>query len=122
MALAVGLVIAAVVVSVALRGEPERVVAAEVAATSSPEVPQRNSSEEALPQHDDSPSYGGAEQREVKAEEPQPVVQQEAEAPSSLKSKPGPIPTPQPEARAEPTREPEPQPEEQRLPGAEEES
>jgi sortase A len=132
MALAVALVIAAVVVSVVLRGEPERVVAAEVAATSSPEEPQRNSSEEALPQHDDSSSYGAAEQREEKVEEPQPVVQQEAEAPSeapsSLKSKPDPIPTPQPkpepepepEPRAEPTREPEPQPEEQLLPGAEE--
>ena len=127
MALAVALVIAAVVVSVVLRGEPERVVAAEVAATSSPEEPQRNSSEEALPQHyDDSPSYGETEQREEKVEEPQPVVQQEAEAPSSLKSKPDPIPTPQPkpepEPRAEPTREPEPQPEEQLLPAAEEDS
>ena len=72
MALALALVIAAIVVSVTLRSEPARVVAAEVAAKSSQKEPQRYSSSEEGPaqQHygDDS-SYRGAAQRE----EPQAV-------------------------------------------------
>ena len=46
MALALALVIAAAVVSVALRSEPERVVAAEVATKSPDEAPRYSSSEE----------------------------------------------------------------------------
>jgi hypothetical protein len=69
MALALALVIAAIVVSVALRSEPGRVVAAEVAAKSPREEPQRCSSEEDPPQQSGS-SYGAVEQREGKVEEP----------------------------------------------------
>ncbi len=78
MALAVALVIAAIVVSVVLRSEPGRVVAAEVAAKSPREEPQRYSSEEDPPQQSGF-SYGAVEQREGKVEEPQAVGRQEAE-------------------------------------------
>jgi sortase A len=124
MALAVGFVIVAVVVSFALRSEPEQVVAEEVAAKSSHEEPQRYSSEE-LPQNPHDSSYDAVEQREEKVEEPQPVGQQQAEPPP-LKPRPDATPTPQPKPepvpRAEPKPESEPQPEEQLLPAAEEES
>ena len=125
MALALALVIAAAVVSVALRSEPEGVVAAEVAAKSSQKEPQQHSSEEGEPpQHYDDSSYGAVEQREEKVEEP--VVQQEAEPPPKPKANPTPTPQPNPEpeplprAQAEP--ESEPQPEQQLLPAAEESS
>jgi sortase A len=124
MALAVGFVIVAVVVSVALRSEPEQVVAEEVAAKSSHEEPQRYFSEE-LPQNYDDSTYDAVEQREEKVEEPQPVGQQQAEPPP-LKPRPDATPTPQPKQepvpRAEPKPESEPQPEEQLLPPAEEDS
>jgi sortase A len=126
MALALALVIAAVVVSVVLRSEPEQVVAAEVAAKSSHQEPQLHSFGEGPPQHYGS-SYGEVGQREEKVEELQPVAQQEAEPPPS---KPGanPIPTPQPKpepelsVRAQPKPESEPQPRSEALPAAEESS
>jgi sortase A len=151
MALAVALVIAAVVVTFALRSEPERVVAAEVAATKSLDEPQlyspgeegsaiRKSSfrekeparypsgEEESLGYDSSPSYGGpVGQREEKAEEPQPVAA--ASLPELPKSEPAQAqPAPQ-RTPSEPSSEPDPQPqqhqpqpEEQPLPGAEEDS
>jgi sortase A len=125
MALAVGLTVVAVVVSVALRSEPEGVIAAEVAATKPPGEPPRYSSEDGEPpQHHDDSSYGAVGQREEKAKEPQPVVQQEAEPPPKPKANPTPTPQPNPEpeplprAQAEPESEPQPE----ALPGAEESS
>ena len=118
MALALALVIAAVVVSVALRDDPERVVASEVAAKSSQKEPQRYSSTEEEPaqQHygNDSSSYRVAAQRE----EPQAVGKQEAEPPKSQSAKPQPAGQQTPaEVPSEP--ESQPQPEERLLPGAE---
>jgi sortase A len=89
MALALALVIAAIVVSVALRGgDPEQVVASEVAAKSFQKEPQRYSSteEELAQQHygDSSSSYRATAQRE----EPQAVGKQEAEPPKSQSAKP----------------------------------
>ena len=127
MALAVGLVIAAVVVSVALRSEPERVAAADVAAKSL-DHPQRYSSgeelasEEELAQHDG--SNGAVEKGEL--EERQPVVQQEAEPLSPPNAGPESISSPQPKSESEslpgPHSEQEPQPGSQEqglLPAAE---
>jgi sortase A len=130
MALAVMLTIVAVVVSVALRSEPERVDAAEVAATSSPEEPPRYSpgeegsatkkpssereparypSEEESPGYGSSPSYGGTVgQREEKAAAPQPVAAaSEPEPPNSQSAKPQPVGQQTP---SEPHSEPESQP------------
>jgi len=106
MGLALALVIAAVVVSVALRSEPGRVVAAEVAAKNSQGEPQRPSSGEPPQQHYDSSSY----RAEEKVREPRPVVRQEAEAPPP---KPDPTPTSQPEPA------PKPRPDRRLLPAEE---
>ncbi len=114
MALAVALTVVAVVVSVVVRGEPEQVVASEVAAKSSHQEP---------PQHYGS-SYGEVELREEKVEEPQPVAQQQAEPPPPSKPEANPIPTlqpktePEPSVRAQPKPESEPQPQPEALPGA----
>jgi sortase A len=118
MALALALVIAAVVVSLALRSEPGRVVASEVAAKSSQKEPQHYSSTEEEPaqQHygNDSSSYRAAAQRE----EAQAVGKQEAEPPTSQSAKPQPAGQQTPsEAPSEP--ESQPQPEGRLLPGAE---
>ncbi len=119
MTLALALVIAAVVVSLVLRSEPGRVVAAEVAAKSPREEPQRHSSEEDPPQPSGS-SHGAVEQREGKVEEPQPVGRQEAEpspAEPLTMPKANPRSGPQPEAELEP--EPRARPERQLLPAPE---
>jgi sortase A len=149
MALALTLVIAAIVVSVALRSEPERVVAAEVATTKSPDEPPRfssseeesatkkSSSEKEPPPYypfgeEESLGYGSSSssgepvvQREEEAkEEPQAVVQHGgAEPPNSQSAMPQPEGQQAPsEAPSEPEHQPQqhqPQPEEQLLPGAE---
>jgi sortase A len=96
------------VVSVALRSEPGRVVAAEAAAKSSHQgEPQRYSSEEE------------SQQQEAKVEEPRPAVRQEAEPPSPSKSEANPITTPRPKSRAQPEPESEATPERQLLPAPE---
>ncbi len=116
MALAVALVIAAVVVSVALRSEPGRVVAAEVAAKSSHQEPQRYSSEEDSQQRSSS-SYGAPGQQEGKVEEPRSVVRQKGEPPPEPEVNA--ITTPQPKPRAQPEPESEARPERQLLPAPE---
>ena len=112
MALALVLVIAAAVVSVALRSEPERVVAAEVAATKFPGEPPRyssgeeksatkkSSSEKEFPRsssreqekeslrYGSSSSGGPARQRKEETGEPQAALQQEAEPPNSQSATP----------------------------------
>jgi sortase A len=104
MALALALVIAAAVVSVALRSEPERVVAAEVATKSPDEAPRYSSSEEGSAtkkssSEKESPSslsgekslgYGSSSgesvrQRKEEAKEPQAVLQEDA-APQNSQS------------------------------------
>ena len=143
MALAVALVIIAAVVSVALRSEPGRVVASEVA-TKSPGEPPRYSSgeegsatkkssssekeppprypsgeEESLGYGSSSTSGGPVFQREEEAkEEPQAVGKQDAEPPKSQSAMPQAAGQQTPsEAPSEP--EPQPQPDQQFLPGAE---
>jgi sortase A len=142
MVFALALTVAAVVVSVALRSESERVVAAEAAATKSPvepplyssgeegsatkkssgeKEPPRYSPEEESPEYGlSSSSYGGpVGQREEKVEEPQPVVAaSEPEPPKSQSA------SPQPARQQTPTEappEPEPRPQ-QRQPQPEEQS
>jgi sortase A len=104
MALALALLIAALVVSVAVRSEPERLVAAEVAAKSPGEAPRyssgeegsatKNSSSEKESPHSSSgeeqslgfglsSSSGPMGQGEEDAKEPQAVLQQEAERSNS---------------------------------------
>jgi sortase A len=145
MALALVLVIAAVVVSIALRSEPERVVAAEVATKTPGEPPRFSSGEEEsatkkssnekepppYPSGEESLGYGSSSssggpmgQREEEAnEEPQSVGGQEAEPPNSQSATPPPAGQQTPsEAPSEPEHQPQqhqPQPEEQLLPGAE---
>jgi len=145
MALAFALVMAAVVVSVALRSEPERVVAAEVA-TKSPGEAQRSSfgqeggatknssSQKKSPRsssgekkslgYGSSSSGGPVEQSKEDAKEPQAVLQQEAERSNSQSA------TPQLGGQQTPSAAPfgpqpqpqqhQPQPQEQPLPAAEE--
>ena len=105
MALALALLIAAAVVSVALRSEPERVVAAEVATKSPDEAPRYSSGEEGSATKNsfsekESPSnlsgekslgYGSSSgesvrQRKEEAKEPQTVVQQEEAEPPTFQS------------------------------------
>jgi sortase A len=135
MALALALVIGAVVVSATVRSEPERVVAAEVATkspgeahryssgdegsatkkSSSEKESSRYPSEESLG-YGSSSSGGSVGQRKEDAKEPQPLLQQEAQAPNSQS------PTPQPASQQTPSEvpsEPQPQPQEQPLPAAE---
>jgi hypothetical protein len=132
--MALALVIAAVV-SVALSGEPERLVAAEVATESPGEAPRNSSgdegsatnksssqkessrypSEESLG-YGSSSSGGSVGQRKEDAKEPQLVVQQEAQAPNSQSE------MPQPASQQTPSEVPselQPQPQEQPLPAAE---
>jgi sortase A len=141
--MALALLIAAVVVSVALRGEPERVVAAEVAAKSPGEAPRYSSgdegratkksssqkdsprypSEEASLGYGSSSSGGSVGQRKEEAKEPQAVLQQDADPPNSQS------PMPQPAGQQAPSEMPsesqsQPQqhqtrPQEQPLPAAE---
>ncbi len=90
MALALALTVVAVVVSVVLRGEPGRVVAAEAATAKSPHEPSRYfSGEEESPEYGSSPSYGRpVGQQAEEAKEPQAVA---APAGSELaKSSPNP--------------------------------
>jgi sortase A len=135
MALALALVIGAVVVSATVRSEPERVVAAEVATkspgeahryssgdegsatkkSSSEKESSRYPSEESLG-YGSSSSGGSVGQRKEDAKEPQPVVQQEAQAPNSQSSMPQPASQQTP---SEVPSEPQPQPQEQPLPAAE---
>jgi sortase A len=146
-ALALALVIAAVVVSATVGSEPRRVVPAEVATKSPGEAPSyssgkegsvtKNSSsqkesphsssgeKESLSYGSSSPSGGPVGQNKQEAEEPQAVLQQEAEPPKSQS------PTPQlagqqtfSEATSGPQLQPQPQkhqPHQQQppLPGAE---
>ncbi len=119
MALAVALVIAAVVVSVVLRGEPERVVATEVATKFPDEAPRYPSGKEESLGYGSSPSRSGEEpvrQRKEDAKEPQAVLQQEAQAPNSQSEMPQPASQQTP---SEVPSEPQPQPQEQPLPAAE---
>jgi hypothetical protein len=145
MALAVALVITAAVVSVALRSEPERVVASEVA-TKSPGEPPRYSSgeegsatkkssssekepppyssgEESLGYGSSSSSGGPVGQREEEAKEPQAAGKQEAEPPKSQSAMPQAAGQETPsEAPSEPEHQPQQrqrQPEERLLPGPE---
>jgi sortase A len=135
MALALALVIGAVVVSATVRSEPERVVAAEVATkspgeahryssgdegsatkkSSSEKESSRYPSEESLG-YGSSSSGGSVGQRKEDAKEPQPVVQQEAQAPNSQSEMPQPASQQTP---SEVPSEPQPQPQEQPLPAAE---
>ncbi len=135
MALALALVIAAVVVSATARSEPERVVAAEVAAkspgeahryssgdegsatkkSSSEKESSRYPSEESLG-YGSSSAGGSVGQRKEDAKEPQPVLQQEAQAPNSQSEMPQPASQQTP---SEVPSEPQPQPQEQPLPAAE---
>src|SRR5215207_1266204 len=143
--MALALLIAAVVVSVALGSEPERMVAAEVATKSPGEAPRYSSEEEGSADkksssQKESPRYSSGEQslrhgsssstgrpvghRKEEAKEPQAVLQQEAEPPISQS------PMPQPAGQQTPSEvpsEPQPQPQqhqprqqEQPLPGSEE--
>ena len=138
MALALALLIAALV-SVALRGDPERLVAAEVAAKSPGEAPRYSSGDEgratkkSSSQKDSPPSSSGEEQslgfgssssgrpmgqREEDAKEPQAVLQQEDERSNSQSA------TPQPAGRQTPSgasygQQPQPHQQEQPLPEAE---
>jgi hypothetical protein len=104
MALTLTLLIAAVVVSVALRSDPKRVVAAEVATKSPDEAPLYSSGEEEsatkksssqkeslhYPSEEESLGYGSSSSsgesvghQEEQAREPQAVLQQEAQTPKS---------------------------------------
>jgi sortase A len=102
------LVIAAVVVSVTLGSEPERMVAAEVATKSPGEAPRYSSGKEgsatknSSSQKDSSryPSGGPVVQRKEDAKEPQAVLQQEDEAPNSQS------PMPQPAGKQTPSEAP----------------
>jgi sortase A len=141
-ALALALVITAMVVSVPLRSDPERLVAAEVA-TNSPGQAQRSSSgqegsatknsssEKGFPRsssgeqekkeslrYGSSSSGGTIGQREEEAKEPQAVLQQEDERSNSKST------TPQPAGGQTPSGasygpQPQPHQQEQPLPGAE---
>jgi sortase A len=143
MALALALLIAAVVVSVALRSDPKRVVAAEVATKSPGEAPRYSSGKEGsatkksssrkeslrYPSEEESLGYGSSSspgesvgQQEKQAREPQAVLQQEAQTPKSQS------PMLQPAARQTPSEVPsepqprqqhQPQPQEQPLPATE---
>jgi sortase A len=135
-ALALALVIGAVVVSATLRSEPERVVAAEVAAKSPGEAPRNSSGEEGdatkkSSSEKESPRYpsgeeplgydsfssgGSVGQRKEEAKEPQAELQQDADPPNSQS------PMPQPASQQTPSEvpsEPQPQPQEQPLAGSE---
>jgi sortase A len=146
MALALALLIAAAVVSVTLRSEPERVVASEVATKSPGEAQGYSSGEEGSATMNsssgkDSPPYPSGkqeeplgygsspsgqpvEQRKEEAREPQALLQQEEAEPQNAQS---PMPQPAgkqtpPEGPFEPEPRPQqhqPQPEEQILPGDE---
>jgi sortase A len=144
MALALALLIAAVVVSVALRSDPKRVVAAEVA-TKSPGQAQRSSSgeeesatkksssqkesppyrseEESLGYGSSSSSGESVGQQEEQAKEPQAVLQQETQTPNPQSPMPQPAGQQTPsEVPSEPQSQPQqhqPQPQEQVLPAAE---
>jgi sortase A len=141
-ALALALVIAAAVVSVTLRSEPERLVAAEVATKSPGEAPRTSSGEEGsateksssekdsplYPSGEESRGYGSYSsggpmgQRKEDAKESQTVLQQEEAQPPKSQS-----PMPQPADRQTPSEalsEPQAykhqtQPDEQPLPAAE---
>jgi sortase A len=139
MALALTLLIAAVVVSVAVRSEPERPVAAEVAAKSPGEAPRYSSGQEGSAtknssREKDSPHASSGEEQslgfgssssggpigkhEGDAKEPQAVLKQEAQTPTSQPA------TPQPaggRTLSEASSGPQPQPRQQEkpLPGAE---
>ena len=141
MALAVALVITASVVSVALRSEPGRVIASEVATKPLGEPPRyssgeegsatkKSSSEKEPPRYpsreEESLGYGSSSssgepvgQREEEAkEEPQAVGKQDAEPPKSQSAMPQAAGQQTPsEAPSEP--EPQPQQDQQLLPGAE---
>jgi sortase A len=146
MALAFALVIAAAVVSVALRSEPERVVAAEVATKSAGQAPRhssgeersatkKSSSEKESPRYpsgeEESLGYGSSsssgesvrQRKEEEAKEPQAVVQQEAEPQNSQSEMPQSADQQTPsEAPSEPQPQPQqhqPKPLEQPLPEAE---
>jgi len=146
MALALALMIAAAVVSVALRSEPERVVAAEVATKFPGEAPRSSSGEEGSAtkkssSEKESPRYPSGQeeslghgssssdeepvrQHKEEAKQPQAVLQQEAEPRNSRSAMPqlGGQQTPS-EASSGPEPQPQqhqPQPGEQLLPGAEE--
>jgi sortase A len=144
MALALALVIAAVVVSVALGSEPERMVAAEVATNSPGQAPRYSSREEGSADkksssQKESPRYSSGEQslrhgsssstggpvghRKEEAKEQQAVLQQEAEPPISQSPMPQPAGNQTPsEAPSDPQPKPQehqPQPQEQPLPAAE---
>jgi sortase A len=131
--LALVLLIAAVVVSIALGSEPERLVAAEVARRSPGEAPRYSSGEEGSvtkksTSEKETPAYlsgeslgygsssaGSVGQRKEEAKEPQAMLQPEAQTPSSQS------PMPQPAAQQTPSKvpsEPEPQSQEQLLPSA----
>ncbi len=139
MALALALVIAAVVVSVTLGSEPERLLPAEVAKRSPGEAPRtssgkegsetkKSSSEKESPRSSSgeeqslgfgsSSSGGPMGQREEDAKEPQAVLQQEDERSNSQSA------TPQPASQRTPSGasygpQPQPHQQEQPLPGAE---
>jgi sortase A len=142
--IALALVIAAVVVSVALRSEPERVVAAEVATKSPGEAPRYFSGQEGsasmksstekesarYPSDEESRGYGSSSssggplgQQEKQPKEPQAVLQQEAEPQNSQAVMPEPASQQTPSAAPS---EPQPQlqqhqphQQEQLLPGSE---
>jgi sortase A len=146
MALAFALVITAMVVSATLRSEPERVVAAEVAAKTPGEAQRYSSGEEGsatknFSSQKESPPYpsgkvesmgygsssssgGPVEQRKVEdAREPQATVQQEVQPPNSQSATPQPAGTQTPsEVPSEPepqSQRHQPQPQVQPLPGSE---
>jgi sortase A len=135
MSLAIALLVAAVVVRAALRSDPERLVAAEVA-TKSPGEAQRyssgeegsatknSSSEKKSPRYPSgkvesmgygsSSSGGPVEQRKEEAKEPQAVLQQDAEPQTSLSEMPQlagqQTPSEAPSAPSKAPSEPQPQP------------
>jgi sortase A len=137
MALVLAFVVAAMVVSVTLRSEPERLVAAEVATKSPGEAPRNSSGEEGnatkksssekesprYPSGEESLGYGSSsssggsvKQRKEEVKQPQAVLQQEAQTPKSQS------PMPQPASQQTPSEvpsEPQPQPQEQPLSAAE---
>jgi sortase A len=137
MALVLAFVVAAMVVSVTLRSEPERLVAAEVATKSPGEAPRNSSGEEGnatkksssekesprYPSGEESLGYssssssgGSVKQRKEEVKQPQAVLQQEAQTPKSQS------PMPQPASQQTPSEvpsEPQPQPQEQPLSAAE---
>jgi sortase A len=139
MALAFALLIAALVVSVAVRSKPERVVAAEVATKSPGEAPRYSSSqdgsankksssemesphsssgEEQSLGFGSSSSGGPMGQREEDAKEPQAVLQQEAKPPKSQSATPQ-LSGQQTLSEASSGPQPQPHQQEQPLPGAE---